>query len=55
MSPDQLTALLNTALRAHLAGKIPGKEIVQLERLSGGADNETWRVAWGGSPPILWR
>jgi glutamate formiminotransferase len=43
MSPDQLTALLNTALSERLAGKIPGEEVMQLERLSGGANNETWR------------
>ena len=55
MSPDQLTALLNTALSEHLAGKIPGKELMQLERLSGGANNETWRLTWGGTPLILRR
>ena len=55
MSPDQLTALLNTALSEHLAGKMPGKELMQLERLSGGANNETWRLTWGGTPLILRR
>ena len=47
MSPDQLTALLNTALSERLAGKVPGEEVTQLERLSGGANNETWRLLWG--------
>ena len=55
MSPDQLTALLNTALSERLAGKIPGEEVMQLERLSGGANNETWRLTWGGTPLILRR
>ena len=55
MSPDQLTALLNTALSERLAGKIPGEELMQLERLSGGANNETWRLTWGSTPLILRR
>ena len=55
MLPDQLTALLNTALSERLAGKIPGEEVIQLERLSGGANNETWRLMWGSTPLILRR
>ena len=55
MSPDQLTALLNTALTEHLSGQIPGEEVMQLERLSGGANNETWRLTWGSTPLILRR
>ena len=55
MSPEQLTDLLNTALSERLAGKIPGEEVMQLERLSGGANNETWRLKWGSTPLILRR
>ena len=55
MSPDQLTALLNTELGESLAGKVPGEQVTQLERLSGGANNETWRLTWGSTPLILRR
>ena len=53
MSPDQLTALLNTELGESLAGKVPGEQVTQLERLSGGANNETWRLMWGSTSLIL--
>jgi aminoglycoside phosphotransferase (APT) family kinase protein len=55
MSPDQLTALLNTELGESLAGKVPGEQVTQLERLSGGANNETWRLMWGSTSLILRR
>ncbi|MDG2461795.1 MAG: phosphotransferase family protein [Luminiphilus sp.] len=54
-SPEGLKQLLNRALREQLAATIPGESVAQLTRLSGGANNETWRLMWGETPLILRR
>ena len=55
MLPEELTQHLNTALAPLLTDKIGGGGVLGLERLSGGANNETWRLAWGNTPLILRR
>ena len=55
MLPEQLTEHLNIALPPLLADKLTGTGVTDLERLSGGANNETWRLTWGDTPLILRR
>ena len=55
MTPDTLTKLLNDNLRQSLAGTLAGDGVSGLTRLSGGANNETWKLAWGDTPLILRR
>ena len=55
MTPDSLAQHLNKNLKTLLAGSLPGEEVSELNRLSGGANNETWRLKWGDTPLILRR
>ncbi|MBL6821538.1 MAG: hypothetical protein ISQ67_06335, partial [Luminiphilus sp.] len=55
MTPDTLTKLLNDSLRQSFAGTLAGNGVSGLTRLSGGANNETWKLAWGETPLILRR
>jgi aminoglycoside phosphotransferase (APT) family kinase protein len=55
MSPEELKALLDSALPEHLRETISGNHVSQLTRLSGGANNETWQLQWGETPLILRR
>ena len=55
MTPDSLAQHLNENLKTLLAGSLPGEEVSELNRLSGGANNETWRLKWGDTPLILRR
>lgn len=55
MTPEELITALNLALTPLLSEQIKGTEVTDLERLSGGANNETWRLLWGETPLILRR
>ena len=55
MTPDTLAQHLTENLKALLAGSLPGEGVSELNRLSGGANNETWRLKWGETPLILRR
>ena len=55
MTPDALERHLNDNLTALLSGSLAGTGVSQLSRLSGGANNETWRLNWGDTPLILRR
>jgi len=55
MTPDTLTKLLNDSLRQSFAGTLAGNGVSGLTRLSGGANNETWKLTWGETPLILRR
>jgi len=55
MLPEELTKHLKIALPPLMANKLEGAGVTALERLSGGANNETWRLAWGDTPLILRR
>jgi hypothetical protein len=44
MTPDSLAQHLGENLKTLLAGSLPGEEVAELNRLSGGANNETWRL-----------
>ena len=55
MRPEELIAALDEALPALLTDKVSGAAVTSLERLSGGANNETWRLVWGETPLILRR
>ena len=55
MLPEELTEHLNSSLPPLLADTLEGTAVTDLERLSGGANNETWRLSWGNTPLILRR
>ena len=55
MTPSTLAQHLNDNLTALLSGSLAGQEVSELSRLSGGANNETWRLNWGETPLILRR
>ena len=55
MTPETLAQYLDDNLRALLSGSLAGHAVSELSRLSGGANNETWRLNWGDTPLILRR
>ena len=55
MTPDRLSDLLTEDLARDSLAELSGSTITGLTRLSGGANNETWRLNLGDSPLILRR